>query len=680
MSATANIEASLRLEIAQYQEQLARAKGDAAKWREKLQQESKGSASAIKTVADALANSEAKARQLSAVNPWASNTAAASQYAAIVQTKVVTAMQAAAAASEAAASKAMRAQFLGGSMGGEFDSNNVLAQQAQADRNAGRGGAGGSRRGAGGFAAGNVAMQAQDIAVQLQMGTKASIVFAQQAPQLLSAFGPTGMIVGGIAAIGGALYTMGENSKADFAKAKTAAAEFDAVMEKAARGTVADLTAAIGQAADRTKALALESQSIATGGLMPAIQQMLGGANVADKITLNADEGRKALEYRRELGALLAAASDDETRVAQLRAQGHEEEAAALEREIALKRELNKISQLQVDGFIKEQLAANAIAQSAASAADPAATKRAKEDILRIQEKFKEEQLAALDPAEKYLTLAKQQEAIFASMADKGGMFYEANAIGLEAWVAALEKSGKTEQHLAALKMLDQSRAIEAQMKAANQSAQDDTASADRERDAANQRKQEAADKAKQQLQETQAQAQKRADAKAELAELLAIKKAKDEGNQPKADALQREHDIKQKARDIAASTDLTPAQARRAAEQLMSDTSIPPSGKAKRGRMMGIGDEGALAPRGRRAGRMMGGLDDFYELQAGTTGSLGKRMGKSAVGMGMYDPLLAQAESNTTRADAAARTVSFSSREFETLTAIKDGIEKLLG
>lgn len=44
--------------------------------------------------------------------------------------------------------------------------------------------------------------QLQDIAVQLQMGTRASTVMAQQLPQLASAFGPVGAIVGTLAAVG----------------------------------------------------------------------------------------------------------------------------------------------------------------------------------------------------------------------------------------------------------------------------------------------------------------------------------------------------------------------------------------------------------------------------------------------------------------------------------------------
>lgn len=48
----------------------------------------------------------------------------------------------------------------------------------------------------------NVAFQLQDMAVQLQGGTAASIVFAQQGSQIASAFGPVGAVIGALAAVG----------------------------------------------------------------------------------------------------------------------------------------------------------------------------------------------------------------------------------------------------------------------------------------------------------------------------------------------------------------------------------------------------------------------------------------------------------------------------------------------
>lgn len=48
---------------------------------------------------------------------------------------------------------------------------------------------------------GGIAQQVQDVAVQWQMGTSAAIIFAQQGPQILGAFGPVGAVIGGVAAM-----------------------------------------------------------------------------------------------------------------------------------------------------------------------------------------------------------------------------------------------------------------------------------------------------------------------------------------------------------------------------------------------------------------------------------------------------------------------------------------------
>lgn len=52
-----------------------------------------------------------------------------------------------------------------------------------------------------GFQVRNVSAQIQDMAVQLEMGTNAFRVMGQQLPQLLSAFGTTGVVIGAVAAV-----------------------------------------------------------------------------------------------------------------------------------------------------------------------------------------------------------------------------------------------------------------------------------------------------------------------------------------------------------------------------------------------------------------------------------------------------------------------------------------------
>lgn len=52
------------------------------------------------------------------------------------------------------------------------------------------------------YGAGQAAMQLQDVAVQAQMGTDSMRILGQQGPQMLSAFGPTGMLAGLVVAVG----------------------------------------------------------------------------------------------------------------------------------------------------------------------------------------------------------------------------------------------------------------------------------------------------------------------------------------------------------------------------------------------------------------------------------------------------------------------------------------------
>jgi hypothetical protein len=77
----------------------------------------------------------------------------------------------------------------------------------------------------------NVGYQVQDFAVQVQSGTSATRAFSQQAPQLLSAFGPWGVALGTVVALGAPLIPM-LMGQADNAEAVADA--FDASAKKMA--------------------------------------------------------------------------------------------------------------------------------------------------------------------------------------------------------------------------------------------------------------------------------------------------------------------------------------------------------------------------------------------------------------------------------------------------------------
>jgi len=59
---------------------------------------------------------------------------------------------------------------------------------------------------------GMASLQFQDIAVQASMGTDALRIMTMQGPQLASIFGPKGMIVGALVAVGGAIALMGKGA------------------------------------------------------------------------------------------------------------------------------------------------------------------------------------------------------------------------------------------------------------------------------------------------------------------------------------------------------------------------------------------------------------------------------------------------------------------------------------
>ena len=60
---------------------------------------------------------------------------------------------------------------------------------------------------------GMASLQFQDIAVQASMGTDALRIMTMQGPQLASVFGPKGMIIGALVAVGGALFMMRDKNK-----------------------------------------------------------------------------------------------------------------------------------------------------------------------------------------------------------------------------------------------------------------------------------------------------------------------------------------------------------------------------------------------------------------------------------------------------------------------------------
>lgn len=126
----------------------------------------------------------------------------------------------------------------------------------------------------------NFGFQVQDVAVQIAWGTSAAVALSQQLPQLLSGFGPVGIAVGTLAAVGLPLLALAFGQTSE--KAKAAKEEIDKL-------------------AEATRAFQLTAQSIRLG---------VNEVQVADVVALNAALKERAdIErqlYERPTGDALA--------------------------------------------------------------------------------------------------------------------------------------------------------------------------------------------------------------------------------------------------------------------------------------------------------------------------------------------------------------------------------------
>lgn len=645
------IESSLRLEIAQYQANLAKAKGEAAKFREQLQEQSRRGKGSVMTVADAYAITAAKAADMKRVNPWTGLSAEAARYANIVKQEVAAAHQAA-----AAQEKAMRAQFLGGSMGGGYDSNAVLASQAQRSRAAAASGRGG--RGGSGMNLGMAAMQFQDVAIQMQMGTRMSTIIAQQGSQMLSVLGPAGAATGAVVAIGGAFVTSREKAVEAFATMREESAKLDQSLRVTLiDGGIHDLAGAFETVRGTIKSVSAEMDNMTMGGAGKGFSALWAQLTLGDRFDERFNQlNSERIKRENDLFAIERATLDNSARalqIAELRAAGENDKADAIERQVKLEAELARIRNMPLSDAAKAQLSADATAMSAAGGTKPvdlAEEKRTREEIARLQEKFKNDAIAVMDPTEKFLALSNEQEKIFESMTEKGGLFYEQSISGLEAWSEALGKLGKSQEQLKVLNMLEQARTLESQKRIAAEEVARDRDQRDKQSDSARESAKQQQEKQAAELQRVAKEQAARDEARKQLQEDVAIAKAKEAGDTEKAAKLQQQADLRRKTNEIISATGLTKSQASAAAFALVGDSGTQPAGKSKiKSRLMGGPDQGALSERrpGNIPSHMMGGLNDFYALQSGKTGTLGGLMGPSAVGMSY---LGAQAEINASR------------------------------
>ena len=274
------------------------------------------------------------------------------------------------------------------------------------------------RRGGAGAGLGNVSMQLQDIAVQMQSGTRASIIFAQQGSQMLSAFGPAGAVAGAVAAIGGALYMGAEASKTSFASMM---ADMEAYRGTLARTLatidVENVSGSIDTLTQKITAAQAEQAKLYTSGgqLFNLISETFMGDKSAEEKTreLAALQGELGMIYGDMVEQALAS-SAAQARAAALRAQGDDEAADAIERQMALKQKLAKIDAMPVPQYAKDQIKADLETLTAAEE---------KRDLLNAQKQLDEQRaklaFEELDTQEQITELYSRLSAIRAEERQK---------------------------------------------------------------------------------------------------------------------------------------------------------------------------------------------------------------------------------------------------------------------
>ncbi len=223
-----------------------------------------------------------------------------------------------------------------------------------------------------GFAMGQVGMQLQDIAVQMQMGTKAATIFAQQGSQIASAFGPAGIAIGATVAVVGALYTAGSKSNEMFddmiKNVGNLQTQADSVIQSGGLSEITDQTIKLAEA---SKQLSESSDALSTmgGAFAPVMGMILGGDSPQERQNKLA-KAASDLEFKRQKLALSALeASTQEVAIAELRAKGMNDEADEAERLLSLKKETAKIDQLPFTDKTKTKLKEDAEAISIATKA-----------------------------------------------------------------------------------------------------------------------------------------------------------------------------------------------------------------------------------------------------------------------------------------------------------------------
>ncbi|MCG3206265.1 MAG: hypothetical protein KCHDKBKB_02999 [Elusimicrobia bacterium] len=595
------LEASMRLEISQLQAQLAAADGEIKKFQERLSSGSRRNAGEVSHLTAAYHKLVAEQERAKAVNPWTTASAGAKTYARTIEQQVIPVLQ-------------RQSSIIRGS--GVQTGNEALLAQWRAQS----GSMGGMARGGGGrLAIGNAAMQLQDVIVQAQMGTRASIIVAQQGSQLLGAFGASGAILGAVVALGGAFALMGEKGAEGF-RAVADSAKNASQQITAAAGSVEQLTQLYGDfAAKIQSAGAFAGPGMSLGRLATSV--MMGVSE--RELQIAASNAQMTLQLRQmDIEEQLVDASAKALEIAELRAAGETEKADAMQRQLDLAKQINAINATNLPAEVKAQLAADAGTMSALRPRELAG-KKADE----IAARMREQEIAAMGPQERYMALSEQQDAIFARMQREGGMFYEPSVAGLGQWAAGAEKFGMQDVRLKALQMQEEAANLQKQMDDAVAQQRADVKAADEKRDAEKEAAKRAGDEF---MKPIQAEQERKRLAREELAKEIQYAQMRRDGRGEQVEMLKQAERI-HKETGVSADEALMLAQNlqdMQRATSFTASTAAVDDGKIH-GYSQGQAWKGATlsAAAGRSRGalgggsrRGFGGLNDWHALQSGAS------------------------------------------------------------
>lgn len=208
-----------------------------------------------------------------------------------------------------------------------------------------------------------VSYQLQDIAVQAQMGTNALTIFSQQAPQLLSALGGGALAAtaGAVAAIGGALVYAGYKGSEAFKGLIQSASALDVEIGKlTSGGSLGEMEGAFDRIIAKQAELKETAASRAPGSFADftgAIAYATGFGESGYNQRKQSESSVVALERTKlQLSTKLIETSAKNLEIAQLRANGENATADAMERQATLEARIAEIKGSGMDDYTKGRL------------------------------------------------------------------------------------------------------------------------------------------------------------------------------------------------------------------------------------------------------------------------------------------------------------------------------------